>query len=146
MKTRRKSLLHIKIRENLFEHPILKFMSLYFRKSLNNPTCRWHLIKSRRVFAFCTESASLKKGACNHFKMTNHKNHKCKYCRFCTIAWTYLFNDVINYEAVISNKNTPSIVIIILLDDGMLTTVFLFVLILANLILTIHFYLSWRSR
>nr|XP_011446194.2 uncharacterized protein LOC105341382 isoform X1 [Crassostrea gigas] len=32
------------------------------------------------------------------------------------------------------------------IDDGMLTTVFLFVLILANLILTIHFYLSWRSR
>lgn len=32
------------------------------------------------------------------------------------------------------------------IDDGMLTTIFLFVLILINLILTTHFYLSWRSR
>lgn len=32
------------------------------------------------------------------------------------------------------------------IDDGLLTTIFLFVLILTNLILTTHFYLSWRSR
>lgn len=31
-------------------------------------------------------------------------------------------------------------------DDGMVTTICLFVLILANLILTTHFYLSWKRR
>lgn len=37
------------------------------------------------------------------------------------------------------------IVSVSLSDGGTITTIFLFVVISANLILTIHFYLSWRK-